>query len=55
VALERRNNGFPDTPADDRIRQGRIVLNSPARRFVFFGALIAIGVFCLVVALIAAA
>jgi hypothetical protein len=52
--MAQQHHDFPDAPADDRVRQGRIVLNTPVRRAVFFGALILLGLICLAAALVAA-
>lgn len=51
--MEQRHSGFPETPADDRIRQGHIVLNTPGRRAVFFGGFILLGLFGLAAVLTA--
>lgn len=53
--MKQRHGGFPETPADDRIRQGHIVLNTPGRRVIFFGGFVLLGVFCLFAVLIALA
>jgi hypothetical protein len=44
-----RQKSFPGEAA----RQGRIVLNTPARRAVFFGGLAALALFALLMAILA--
>jgi hypothetical protein len=39
----------------EQARQGRIILNTPVKRMVFLGAFAAIGLFCVLTLIIAAA
>jgi len=39
--------------SDDEIRQGHIVLDTPARRAIFLGALVLAGLVCLIVGIVA--
>lgn len=50
--MKQRHGGFPETPDDDRIRQGHIVLNTPGRRAIFLGGFVLLGLFCLIALLI---
>jgi hypothetical protein len=43
------------TLSGEQARQGRIVLKTPVKRMVFLGAFAAVGVFCVLTLIIAAA
>ena len=61
VSVRRRERAMNEsgrkrtTLSGERARQGRIVLNTPVRRMIFFGAFAAIGLFCVLTLVIAAA